>query len=238
MKTVDKMEVLHSQSAEFIEKSETGKFLKLIPDTFIIKGEKENGVFNQGYAIRHLNRRDMILIDVVEKSSKDAVKRLVEEGYNIKGILITCDAILNSAYADLKTISENAGGAPIYAHPRNNIKDNFKTKDITAKDKVLDSFDINIFDLPGSEGASVVVYCDLNEGMLFPGEDAVGSDYDSELNTFIRPEKKNENNDYGLAESWAAFDTEFTYLFPRKGKPAFDIEEGQLIDILNKLGKS
>ncbi|MBT8319824.1 MAG: hypothetical protein KJP01_06810, partial [Gramella sp.] len=100
MKTVDKMEVIHSQTAEFIEQGETGKFLKLIPDTFVIKGEKENGVFNQGYAIRHLNRRDMLLIDVVEKSSKEAVKKLVEEGYIIKGILITCDAVLKSAYAD------------------------------------------------------------------------------------------------------------------------------------------
>ncbi|WP_026934366.1 hypothetical protein [Christiangramia echinicola] len=238
MKTVDKMEVIHSQSAEFIQQGETGKFLKLIPDTFVIKGEKENGVFNQGYAIRHLNRRDMLLIDVVEKSTKDAVKKLVEEGYNIKGILITCDAVLKSAYADLKTISEDAGGAPIFAHPRNNFKDDFKTKDITGKDKSLDSFDINIFDLPGNEGASVVVYTEINDGMLFPGEDAVGSDYDSELNTFIRPEKKNENNDFGLAESWAAFDTPFSFLFPRKGKPGFNLEEGEQIDILNKLGKS
>ncbi|MFV8225820.1 hypothetical protein [Christiangramia aquimixticola] len=238
MKTVDKMEIVHSQSAEFIMQGETGKFLKMIPDTFIIKGKEENGVFNQGYAIRHLNRRDMLLIDVVEESTKDAVKRLVEEGYNIKGILITCDNVMKSAYGDLKTISEDAGGAPIYAHPRNNIKDTFKTKDITARDKVLDSFDINIFDLPGSEGASVVVYSDINDGMLFPGEDAEGSPYDSELNTFSRPEKKNANNDYGLAESWAAFDTSFSFLFPRKGKPGFNLEEGNQIDILNTLGRS
>ncbi len=238
MKTVDKMEVLHSQTAEFIQKGEKGKFLKLIPDTFIIKGEEENGYVNQGYAIRHLNRRDMLLIDVVEGATKDAVKRLVEEGYNIKGILITCDGILKSAYADLKTISEDAGGASIYAHPRNNFKDDFKTKDITAKDSVLTSFGINIFDLPGSEGASVVLYSDINDGMLFPGDDAVGSKYDSDLNTFNRPEKKNSNNDFGLAESWAAFDTPFTYLFPRKGKPGFNLEEGHQIDILNSLGRS
>lgn len=238
MKTVDKMEVLHSQTPEFVEKSEDGKFLKMIPDTFIIKGDKIDGKYNQAYAIRHLNRRDILLIDVVEKSTKAAVKKLVEEGYNIKGILITCDGILKTAYADLKTISADAGDAPIYAHPRNNFKDDYRTKDITGRDKVLDSFGINIFDLPGSEGASVVVYSDINEGMLFPGEDAVGSDYDSDLNTFSRPEKKNSNNDYGLAESWAAFDTPFAYLFPRKGKPGFNLEEGQQIDILNGLGKS
>ncbi|APU70006.1 hypothetical protein [Christiangramia flava] len=238
MKTVDKMEVLHSQTPEFIQQGETGKFLKLIPDTFIIKGDEVDGTFNQAYAIRHLNRRDMLLIDTVEALTKSAVKKLVEEGYNIKGILITCDGILKTAYADLATISKDAGDAPIYAHPRNNFKDSFKTKDLTAKDKNLDAFGINIFDLPGSEGASVVVYSDINDGMLFPGEDAVGSAYDSELNTFSRPEKKNENNDYGLAESWAAFNTPFTYLFPRKGKPGFNLEEGHQIDILNSLGKS
>ena len=39
MKTVDKVEVLQSQSAEYIQQGETGKFLKLIPDTFLIKGK-------------------------------------------------------------------------------------------------------------------------------------------------------------------------------------------------------
>ena len=238
MKQVDKMEIVHSQSTEFIEQGEQGKFLKMIPDTFLIKGDEVDGKYNQGYAIRHLNRRDILLIDVVEKSSKAAVKKFVEEGYQIKGILITCDVILKTAYADLKTISEDAGGAAIYAHPRNNIKDDFKTKDITKRDPVLDSFSINIFDLPGASGASVVVYSEINDGMLFPGEDAVGSDYSSDLNTFSRPEKTNANNDFGLAESWAAFDTEFSFLFPRKGKPGFNLEEGNQIDILNSLGKS
>ena len=69
MKTVDKMEVLHSQSAEYIQQGETGKFLKLIPDTFLIKGKEKDGVFNQGYAIRHINRRDILLIDVVEEEN-------------------------------------------------------------------------------------------------------------------------------------------------------------------------
>jgi hypothetical protein len=238
MKTVDKMEVLHSQSAEFIEQGETGKFLKLIPDTFIIKGEEKDGVFNQGYAIRHINRQDMILIDVVEEATRDAVKKLVTDGYKIKGILLTCDSIVDSAYADLATISEDAGGAPIFAHPRNNIKDDFKTKDITAKGTVLKDFALKIVDLPGNGGESVLVYSEINDGTLFPGEDAVGSSYDSDLNTFKRPENKSKNNDYGLAESWSAFNEPFSYFFPRKGKPGFNLEEGHQIDIIGNLSKS
>ncbi|MGA9588981.1 MAG: hypothetical protein WBV11_04045 [Salegentibacter sp.] len=238
MKTVDKMEVLHSQTAEYVEQGETGKFLKLIPDTFIIKGKEKDGVFNQGYAIRHINRRDIILIDVVEESTKDAVKRLVNDGYNIKGILITCDGIMKDAYADLKTISQDAGGAAIYAHPRNNFKDRTKTKDITGKDPVLKSFGLSIYDLPGNGGESVLVYSDINDGMLFPGDDAIGSPYDSDLNTFSRPEMKKQNDDFGLAESWSAFEEEFAYLFPRKGKPGFNLEEGAQRDILIKLSRS
>lgn len=238
MKTVDKMEVLHSQSAEYIQKGETGKFLKLIPDTFIIKGEVKDETFNQGYALRHINRRDIILIDVVEESSKKAVQKLVEDGYNIKGLLITCDGILKDAYADLKTLSENAGGAPVYAHPRNNFKDDFKTKDIMTNANDLKHFGLKVIDLPGDGGASVLIYSEVNQGMVFPGEDAVGSPYNSDLNTFERPKMKRENDNFGLAESWSAFDEDFTYFFPRKGKPAFNIEEGARIDILNKLSRT
>lgn len=235
MKTVDKMEVLHSQSAEFIEKGETGKFLKLIPDTFIIKGEEKDGVFNQGYALRHINRQDILLIDVVEESSKKAVKKLVEDGYKIKGILITCNGILKDAYGDLETISKNAGDAPIFVHPRHNFKDNFKTKDILERKGTLKDFGLKVFELPGNGGASVIIHSEINDGMLFPGEDAEGSAYNSSLNTFKRPKMERSNDDYGLAESWSAFREEFTYLFPRKGKPGFNIEEGQERDILNAL---
>lgn len=238
MKTVDKMEVLHSQTAEYIAQGETGKFLKLIPDTFIIKGDEKDGVFNQGYAIRHINRRDMILIDVVEESTKEAVKRLVKDGYLIKGIFITCDGIMDSAYADLKTISEDAGGATIFAHPRNNFKDRTKTKDITSKDPVIKSFGLTIYDLPGNGGESVLVHSDINDGMLFPGDDAVGSTYDSDVNTFDRPEMKKKNDEFGLAESWSGFREEFAYFFPRKGKPGFNLDEGAQRDIINRLSRS
>lgn len=238
MKTVDKMEVLHSQTPEFIAQAEPGKFHKIIPDTFIIKGDKIEGGHHQGYAIRHLNRRDMILIDVVEASTREAVKKLVADGYQIKGILITCDGIMKSAYGDLKTIAEDAGGAPIFAHPFNNFKNGFKTRDITAKENVLRDFSLKIYDLPGNGGASVVVYSDINNGMVFPGDDAEGSPYDSEISTFKRPEMAKKNDDYGLAESWSAFREPFTYFFPRKGKPGFNLEEGHQTDIISALSKS
>ena len=237
MKKVDKMEVLNSQSAEYIEQGETGKFLKLIPDTFLIKGgERESGV-HQGYAIRHINRKDIILIDVVEEATKEAVKKLVTDGYTIKGILISNKLVYKTAYADAKTLSEDAGGAPIFLHPRITPKDGDTFKDITGRHDIIKSFGLTITDLPGDGGGSVLIYSDINDGMLFTGADAEGSPYDSDLNDFTRPTLDSKNDEYGLAESWGSYIMPFTYLFPLRGKPGFNIEEGRRTDILDKLSR-
>lgn len=237
MKTVDKMKILNSQSPEFIEQGETGKFLKLIPDTFIIKGAERESGFHQGYAIRHINRKDIILIDVIEKSTKEAVKKLVTDGYNIKGILISNSLVYKTAYADLKKVSEDAGGAPIFMHPRITVKDGDKVKDITGRNDIVKSFGLTITDLPGNGGGSVLIYSDINDGMLFTGADAEGSPYDSDLNTFTRKKLDSQNDEFGLAESWGAYVMPFTYLFPLCGKPGFNLDEGQQTDILNKLSR-
>lgn len=237
MKTVDKMEILHSQSAEFIKQGETGKFLKLIPDTFLIKGgERENGV-HQGYAVRHINRKDIILIDVVEEATKEAVKKLVNDGYTIKGILISNHLVYKTAYTDVKTMSEDAGGAPVFMHPRISPKNGDTLKDITGRHDIIKHFGLTITDLPGNGGGSVLIYSDINDGMLFTGADADGSPYDSDLNTFTRGKLDSKNDEYGLAESWGAYVMPFTYLFPLKGKPAFNIDDGQRTDILAKLSR-
>ncbi len=237
MKTVDKMQILHSQSAEFIQQGETGKFLKLIPDTFIIKGaEKEIG-FHQGYAIRHINRKDIILIDAVEKSTKEAVKKLVEDGYSIKGILISNNLVYKTAYDNLKTLSEDAGGAAIYMHPRITVKNGDHVKDITGRHNIIKNFGLTITDLPGNGGGSVLIYSEINDGMLFTGADAEGSPYDSDLNTFKRGKMDSKNDEYGLAEAWGSYVMPFTYLFPLCGKPGFNLDEGHQRDILNILSR-
>lgn len=237
MKEVDKMEILHSQSAEFIQQGETGKFLKLIPDTFIIKGGERDGGFHQGYAIRHLNRKDIILIDVVEEATKEAVKKLVKDGYTIKGILISNKLVYKTAYDNLKTLSEDAGGAPVYMHPRITVDNGDTVKDITGRNDIVKAFGLTITDLPGDGGGSVLIYSDINDGMLFTGADAEGSPYDSDLNTFTRGKLESKNDEYGLAESWGAYVMPFTYLFPLRGKPGFNMEEGQREDTLAILSR-
>lgn len=236
---VDKLEVLDSRTPEFIARGETGKFLKLLPDTFIIKGEAGENGFTQGYAIRHLNQKDIILIDVVEKETKEAVKKLLTDGYSIKAILISNTSVLKNAYDNLKIISEDAGGTPIYAHPMSTIKDDFKIKDITSnKNDVFKNFGLTIYNLPGNGGGSVLIYSDINDGMLFTGEDAIGSPYDSDLKKFSRPQMKSKNDEFGLSESWGAFEQPFSYLFPLRGKPGFNLEEEDQTDILNTLSRS
>jgi hypothetical protein len=238
VKKLDKLEELDAETPEFIAKGETGKFLKLIPDTFIIKGEAGKDGFNQGYAIRHLNQKDIILIDVIEKATEEAVKKWVEDGYNIKAILISNTSVFKNAYAKLKTISKDAGGAPIYAHPMITVKEDFKIKDITEnKNELFKSFGLTIYNLPGNGGGSVIIHSNINEGMLFTGEDALGSSYDSKSNKFIRPQMKSKNDEYGLAQSWSEFEQPFSYLFPLRGQLGFNLEEEDQSQILNTLSR-
>lgn len=234
MKTVDKKQVISSQSAEFIRQAEVGKFLKLVPDTFFIK--MKDG--SQGYAIRHLNRKDMLLIDAVGKGAKKAIEHLVEEGYTIKGIILTHKDVIETAYAPLKDVSKDAAGAPIFTHSINVKDSSFDVKDITRKNNVFDHFSVKIYDFPAKSGEASIIHSDINDGMLFAGCCASGMGYESDKEGFERADMGNENKDFSLAESWRAFLDEFTYFFPYKGKPGFNLSEGEQTDIIQKLGRT
>lgn len=234
MKTVDKKEVYSSQSAEFIEQAEEGKFLKLIPDTFLIKMEEGK----QGYAIRHLNRKDILLIDTTGRAAQKAVKNLVKDGYTIKGIILTHRGTLENTYASLETVSQDAGGAPIFTHSINLTDSSFKVNDISRKSNVFDHFSIRIYDFPAKSGEASVVYSEINDGMLFAGCCAMGAEYGTDKKDFYRADMGNKDKDFSLAESWRAFTEDFTYFFPHKGKPGFNLSEGEQTDIIQKLGHS
>jgi hypothetical protein len=234
MKSVDKKEVISSQSAEFIQQAEAGQFHKMISDTFIIK--MENGA--QGYAIRHLNRQDMLLIDTTGKGADKGVKHLVEEGYKIKGILVTHKEALQNTYAPLKQISEDAGGAPIYSHPVNNTDPGFNVKNIIGKNEVFKNFSIQITDFPSKSGETAVIYTDINEGMIFAGNTVEATSYDAEGDEIKRADTGSENKNRGMGETWRTYMKEFRYFFPYKGKPKFNLSEGQQTDLIVKLGST
>ncbi|MGM1057557.1 MAG: hypothetical protein ACQEWG_16850 [Bacteroidota bacterium] len=233
---MDKMNV-YSPTPAFIESQDTGEFIKILPDTFIVKGGKNDRGFDQGYAIRHLNRKDYILIDVVEAASKEVVERLVKSGFNIRAILISGQSVLKDAYANLETISKDAGGADIYVHRRITEDVDFDVKSITSKDPLMKSFDLDVQELTGDKSGGVLIYSDLNEGMLFTGDNAVGSAYDSDRFTFTREKLENDSDEFAMAENWSTYNKEFKYLFPRKGKPAFEVDGGGRTDILNRLSR-
>lgn len=234
MKSVDKKEVISSQSAEFIQQAEAGKFHKMIPDTFIIK--MENGC--QGYAIRHLNRQDLILIDTTAPGAQEGIKHFVEEGYKIKAILVTHKEALQKTYAPLKTISEDAGGAPVFSHPVNNTDTNFNVRDINSKNDIFKHFSISITDFPSKSGETAVIYTEINEGMVFAGNTVEATSYDQEGDEINRADTGSDNKNRGIAETWRTFMKEFRHFFPYKGKPRFNLEEGAQKDLIVRLGST
>ena len=217
--------------------AEYGVPTKILPNTFLVKFPKHIHRFGNGYILKHINRKDVLLIDVTREETKPAVAKLLEQGYTISGILLTHKGSATQAYAELDILSKDAGGAPIFIHPLDNGTQAAATKDITAKHKVFDDFTMTIFDFPGHTAGSVVIYTEINNGMLFTGDSAVGSNYENDDYYFERPIIDNHTIDYGLAESWKAFDKYFEQILPLHGKPQFELSEGQQKDILLRLSK-
>ena len=222
---------------QFFADQHTGEFAQILPDTYMIKGAKNDRGFDQAYALKRRNKEEYLLIDVVEQATKEAVEKLIHNGGKILGILISGESVLKDAYADMGTLSEDAEGAEIYIHSNVSTGDNFPTKDLTQNDSLLSSFDLEVQDLSESGKGEILIYCSSNDGMLFPGDSAKGSDYDSDNLSYYRDVIHNKSLDFEIGQGWVTYNKDFTYLFPRKGKPAVDVDLGTRTAILNRLRK-
>lgn len=220
-------------TAASVKDLHTGRFRELLPGIFMIKGAKNERGFDQGYGI--LKGKDLVLIDVVEEAYKEALEYLLSNGYNIKAIIITGKAVQNDAYSDFQTLSKNANGADIYIHPDIAPKD-FETKPLTQRDALLSNFDLEPHVLPGKEG-QVILYCSRHDGIVFAGDSALGSNYESDEFLFTRGREQKEKEAFAVEEFWQGFRKEFDYFFTRQGKPAIEVDARTRTTLLNRLSR-
>ncbi len=214
-----------------------GTVHKILPETFLMKTEKFQHRFGNTYAVRHTNGKEIILVDAVRPENKMALQGFLEKGYKISAVLLTHGDLLAQAYGSMAQIKEDLGGAPIFIHPLDMHGQEKDLKDITAKHDVLKHFDISIFHFPGHTGGSAIIHSGLNGGMLFTGDSAIGSRYELDDYSFVRPIIEEHTKDFGLAESWKNFDSDFEHVLPLHGKPQFDLEEDDRHTILRKLAQ-
>ncbi|WP_194852527.1 MBL fold metallo-hydrolase [Nonlabens antarcticus] len=210
-----------------------GKPVKILPDTFLMKFEKNENREGNGYVMRHKNRQDIIIIDGIREEHRDELTRLKESGYNVKAVLLTNVDMLDKTYADLETIKEDLG-ADIYIHDLDNKGGAFKN--ITSNPEVFQDFGLKIIHTPGHTNGSVIIYCDFNKA-LFTGDSAVGSPYKEDDYYFDRPIIENDQKDLGLRESWRTITEEFEHILPLHGKPQFDLTDDERTTILRNLIK-
>lgn len=236
---MDKKDITNgiTPTPEYIATQHTGKLIDLLPDTYMIKGGKNERGFEQGYAIKKRNKKQVVLIDVVDLASREAVLELQKEGFEIQAILITGEGVLRDAYDNLEVLSKDAGGAAIYLHPSLSVQGNYHPKDITGTGELLQNFDLRIREIPATHGGAVLIFSSQNGGMLFPGDSVWGSAYDTEEFTFTRLKLITKKKEFEASTAWGSLSDTFSYLFPRKGKPAVKIDGGTRTDIINKLSR-
>jgi hypothetical protein len=56
-------------TADFIANQHTGKFIEILPHTYMIKGAKNDRGFDQAYAVSDSRNREFVLIDVVQEAT-------------------------------------------------------------------------------------------------------------------------------------------------------------------------
>jgi glyoxylase-like metal-dependent hydrolase (beta-lactamase superfamily II) len=208
-----------------------GDAVRILPDTFLLKFPGRNGNMGNGYAIRHHNGKDLVLIDTISKEHKLELARFRESEYNINAILLTNGNLIDQAYTELSEIAAE-NDTQIFVHPLDSKQS--QAVDITGYHDVYTHFDLSVFHTPGFTGGAIVVHCGLN-GALFTGDSAVGSDYSTDEYIFRRPGIDNEQNNLALRESWRSISVDFDHMLPLQGKPQFDLTEQQRKHILNQL---
>ncbi len=211
-----------------------GDSVKILHDTFLLKFPKREQRYGNGYAIRHQNRKDLVLIDTVNREHHGELVRFRESGYNIKGLLLTNKNLISQAYTELSDIARELK-TEIYIHPLDSPVTN--SIDITGYHDFLQDFDLTVFHTPGNTSGSVMIFSGAS-GALFTGDSAIGSPYEADEYFFERPPISKDESDLALRESWKSISVDFKHILPLHGKPQFDINLEKRKQILNNLIKT
>jgi hypothetical protein len=208
-----------------------GEPVKILPDVFLAKAKDQNGNIVNTYAVRHENRHDLLLIDMVYPENKATLDHYKESGYNIKAIVVTSDKTAQNSFMGYKEIAEKYD-TQFYMHK---LDDNsaHTVHDIMLGDEILDQFGVNGFHFPGYTGGSVMVYVGYN-GALFTGHSAVGTPLEEDGAGFQRPEV-NDSEDMGLMDNWLSFAIEFDHIMPAQGTPRLKLSDTDRVAIVREL---
>ncbi len=221
-------------SIETLRNLNFGFLLKILPNVHLIKVDKHQYRYGNMYIIKHPNRKSLVLIDAVRPESKIAMERFIKDDYTVDAVLLTHSDLIDQAYGDLEEISTNLGNPTFYIHPKD-VKSGWEdAQDIMTVPSAFSDYELNVFHFPGHTPGSSVVYSGLNNGMVFSGDSAIGSNYEKEAYYFDRPPN---NADEALRESWQQFNKEFSHFLPLHGKPEFTLSRKRQDEILQHLRK-
>ncbi len=229
--------ISYTSIVEELKNKKVGERTLILPDTFLVKVAKHRYRTGNSYIIQHLDRKELLLIDVVHQDSQKAIQQLIQDGFDIVGLLLTHSDLIHQSYTNMKKLSEDLGDIAIYIHPLDSGSQGDFLKNILEPNEVFNKFSISIDHLPGHTGGSVVIHSEINNGMLFAGDSAVGSPYEKEEYYFERPPIANQSQDIGLAQHWKNYTKPFKHMLPLHGKPQFNLSEGQQKDIIINLSK-
>lgn len=233
------MKDLKQNKRLFLEKfltTEPGTIFQILDNVYGIKADRHQYRYGNMYVIVHKEEKKLLLIDAVREESIRPMKNWIANGYSISAVFLTHKDLLGQAYASIHQISEDLGDAPIFIHPADTPENSADLFDITCAVDITTDFDVQVFHSPGHTSGSIIIYSELNDGILFTGDSAVGSPYEDEQYYFERPPNET-SEDNKLIHFWQNFHLPFKHILPLHGKPQFQLNDLQRDYILSNLRK-
>lgn len=201
----------------------------LLPNLYHIKhtdpGAQKMGVATNTYVLTA--DKKALLIDAPFDYLMNPIKEILSKGFTLSGAVFTHRHLFNSgSFLNAFTAEFDV---PLLLHPADQNSQQVRNLPYSFENPVghplLEEFGLEAIHFPGHTEGSILLYQELNEGLIFSGDTAIGSTYkelENRTHQLVRVPPMLSVDDGQTRENWKQFDRPFAHFGPFHGATIID----------------
>ncbi len=203
-----------------IENKKVGEAVELLKVLWAFRLPKHRYRYGQSYLV--IRDKRAFLVDAVHSETKEAIKAILEKNNaTVVAIILTHGHLIGQLGGTSSEVSSWFNNAPILAHPSDITSAN-GIQEIIKNMELLSEFNLQFEHFGGHTPGSIIIHYP-KEGLVFSGDVAIGSPYDSEDNVLDRPPLQS-TDETQVIDMWSNMIFEPNAILPLHGKPVFGEE--------------
>ena len=198
-----------------MEATGVGAAVKLLDDVWAFR----ISVFQQSYMV--VSNKRAILIDAVHTATYNSIVQLLKsQDIHLDAIILTHGGLVKDFNTTRKS-NHLLNSVPALIH-RLDLMPNAGLSDICEYTDLLAAFKIRHWNFKGHTPGSIILSYDQHGGTIFAGHCAIGSPFNADENTLVRPLLSHEDDEMLIAE-WENLNIDIRHILPMYGKPVLDL---------------